>query len=155
VDLNEGVLNIRTAKGGNQYYAALHDTMAELMLRYDHAIQAICPGRIYFFPSPRGSYYSREWVGYTFRGIWQTVSTARATAYELRHNYAVENINQWTGDGLEFFDKLVYLSKSMGHVTLESTKGYFHLAPTMSDIILKLTGESFDEIVPEVPFEES
>ena len=155
VDLDEGVLDIRTAKGNNQYYAALHDTMAELMRRYDHAIQAISPDRTYFFPSPRGSFYSKEWVAYTFKGVWQKVNTTRATAYELRHNYAVENINQWTGDGFEFFDKLVYLSKSMGHVTLESTKGYFHLTPTMSDIILKLTGASFDDIVPEVPYEES
>lgn len=155
VDLDEGVLNIRTAKGRNQYYSALHDSMAELMLRYDHAIRSICPSRTYFFPSPRGSFYSKEWVGYTFRGIWQRISAHRATAYELRHNYAVENINQWTGDGFEFFDKLVYLSKSMGHVTLESTKGYFHLTHTMSDLILSLSEASFNAIVPEVPHEES
>jgi integrase len=125
------------------------------MLRYDRAIEAVYPDRAYFFPSPRGSFYSKEWVAYTFRGIWQEVCTARATAYELRHNYAVENINKWTGDGLESLDKLVYLSKSMGHVTLESTRKYFHLVPTMSEIILRLTGKSFDDIVPEVPYEES
>lgn len=154
VDLDEGVLNIRTAKGQNQYYAALHDSMAELMLKYDHAIRPICPGRDYFFPSPRGSFFSKEWVGYTFRGIWEKVGTHRATAYELRHNYAVENINRWTGDGFGFFDKMVYLSKSMGHVTLESTKGYFHLTPAMPNLILELSGEGFDDIVPGVTYEE-
>lgn len=67
----------------------------------------------------------------------------------------MENINQWIGDGFGFFAKLVYLSKSMGHVNLESTKGYFHLVPAMSKILLQLTGGGFDEIIPEVPDEES
>jgi integrase len=155
VDIENGVLNIRKAKGAYQYYVALHDTMADLMQKYDHAIRILYPNRTYFFPSPRGSFYSKEWVAYTFRGIWLKTGSTRAIAYELRHNYAVENINKWVGEGFEFFDKMVYLSKSMGHVTLESTKGYFHLTPTMSDVILRLSGESFNDIVPEVKYEES
>ena len=72
----------------------------------------------------------------------------------LRHNYAVENINQWIGEGFEFYSKLVYLSKSMGHGSLESTKKYFHLVPAMADILLELTGRDFDDIVPEADYEE-
>jgi len=71
-----------------------------------------------------------------------------------RHNYAVENINQWIGEGFEFYSKLVYLSKSMGHSSLESTKYYFSLVPAMADILLELTGCDFDNIVPEVEYEE-
>lgn len=71
-----------------------------------------------------------------------------------RHNYAVENINQWIGEGFEFFSKLVYLSKSMGHASLESTKYYFNLVPAMADILLELTGHDFDNIVPGVDYEE-
>jgi len=87
--------------------------------------------------------------------IWYEANTAHATAYELRHNYAVENINQWTREGFGFFSKLVYLSKSMGHATLESTKYYYHLAPVISDALYELTGKDFDNIIPEVPNEES
>jgi len=53
VDLAQGVLNIRKSKGYSQHYVALHETMADLLREYDRAVCAICPGRTYFFPSPR------------------------------------------------------------------------------------------------------
>jgi site-specific recombinase XerD len=153
VDIVQGVISARTAKGSNQYYVALHDSMAQLLVSYEKTIRALYPKRIYFFPSARGSHLSKEWVNHNFRLIWKRANTTHATAYELRHNYAVENINRWIGDGFDFFEKFVYLSKSMGHVTLESTKYYFHLVPALSNILLELSGDDFDEIVPEVTHE--
>jgi hypothetical protein len=38
----------------------------------------------------------------------------------------------------------------MGHSVLESTRYYYSLVPAMADIIEKLSGQDFDEIVPEV-----
>ena len=92
VDLEEGILCIRTAKGGNQYYSAMHGTMTELMKTFDRAIRTICPERRFFFQSARGSFFSKEWVVQTFKGIWKKASESNSTAYELRHNYAVTNI---------------------------------------------------------------
>jgi len=155
VDMKEGVLNIRTSKGRAQHYVALHCTMSELLRKYDASIRAIYPSRAYFFPSPRGSHFSNSWVVYNFKQLWSKVSSVCATAYELRHNYATENINQWVGDGLEHFSKIVYLSKSMGHASLNSTSKYFHLVPKMSDILLDLTGDTFERTVPEVCDEKS
>lgn len=154
VDLVQGVLNIRHSKGHSQHFIVLHDTMLGLLRRYNAAIQALHPRREYFFPASKGSSLTNGWVVYNFRKLWHKHNTAHATAYELRHNYAVENINQWIGEGFEFFSKLVYLSKSMGHASLESTKYYFHLVPAMADILLELTGHDFDDIVPEADYEE-
>lgn len=154
VNLIEGVLNIRRSKGASQHYVVLHDTMLDLLTRYNAAIQTLHPGREYFFPGPNGSSLTNQWVVYNFRKLWHKHNTPYATAYELRHNYAVENINQWIGEGFEFFSKLVYLSKSMGHGSLDSTRRYFHLVPAMADILLELTGCDFDSIVPGVDYEE-
>jgi integrase len=154
VNLVHGVLNIRHSKGPSQHYVVLHDTMLDLLTRYNTAIQALHPRRKYFFPSSKGSSLTNGWVAYNFRKLWYKHNTPHATAYELRHNYAVENINQWIGAGFEFFSKLVYLSKSMGHASLESTKYYFNLVPAMADILLELTGHDFDNIVPGVDYEE-
>jgi len=154
VDLVQGVLNIRHSKGHSQHFIVLHDTMLDLLMRYNAAIQALHPGREYFFPASKGSSLTNGWVVYNFRKLWHKHNTPHATAYELRHNYAVENINQWIGEGFEFFSKLVYLSKSMGHASLESTKYYFNLVPAMADILLELTGHDFDNIVPGVDYEE-
>ena len=155
VNLVQGVLNIRHSKGSAQRYVVLHDTMLELLIRYNAAIQVLHPKREYFFPASEGLSLTNGWVVYHFHKLWHQHNTAHATAYELRHNYAVENINQWIGEDFEFFSKLVYLSKSMGHASLESTKYYFSLVPAMADILLELTGRDFDNIVPEVDYEKS
>lgn len=155
VDLEHGVLNIRESKGHDQHYVVLHDSMLELMRRYDEAIGRLFPDRTYFFPRSKDSCHSAKWVQRNFRLVWDAVSDCReAVPYELRHQYATENINSWVELGLSFEEMLVYLSKSMGHGDLGSTKGYYSLTPVLADIIEELSGESFDWIVPEVVADE-
>lgn len=48
VDVGNGILNIRYSKGHDQHYIALHDSMADLMRRYDSAIREWFPSRKYF-----------------------------------------------------------------------------------------------------------
>ena len=68
----------------------------------------------------------------------------------MRHNYAITNINKWTNQGVNFTDNLYYLSKSMGHTTIESTKYYYSLVPAISNIIETQIGTNFDCLIPEV-----
>lgn len=150
VDLCNGILNIRYSKGHNQHFIVLHDTMLELMRKYDAAISKMHPGRTYFFPARTDKCHKRAWVQTNFRELWNKTNTSYATAYELRHHYAIENINRWTGYGIEFHAKFLYLSKSMGHSVAESTRYYYSLVPGFADILTKKTNESFDIIVPEV-----
>lgn len=74
--------------------------------------------------------------------------------YDFRHNYAIRNINKWICTGFEFDDKLLYLSKSMGHRDIESTKYYYSLVPGLADILEDKTNADFEDIVPEVHYEE-
>jgi site-specific recombinase XerD len=155
VDLCHGILNIRYSKGHAQHYVVLHDSMLELLKIYDAAIRKHYPQRIYFFPARRNAFHTRKWVQTNFRELWDKYNSSHATAYELRHHYAIENINQWTDEGFGFDVKLLYLSKSMGHSTLESTKYYYSLVPGMADILQEKTGVDFECIVPEVNYEKS
>jgi integrase len=148
VDLEHGILNIEYTKGLDQHFVVLHDSMLTLMREYDIAIDKFYPNRIYFFPSIMGGFYSRTWVEENFQRMWRESNNSYATAYELRHNYAVENINGWTDDGFEFNDKLLHLSKSMGHSTVEGTKYYYSLVPRLADVLASHVNE--DETIPEV-----
>ncbi|MED4378599.1 tyrosine-type recombinase/integrase [Schinkia azotoformans] len=154
VDLLHGVLNIRYSKGHAQHYVVLHDSMLELMKKYDVAIRKQYPNRTYFFPARGDTFHKRNWVQKNFRELWDKYNHSHATAYEFRHHYAIENINSWTDEGFGFDAKLLYLSKSMGHKTLESTKYYYSLVPGMADILEEKTGLDFENIVPEVDYEE-
>ena len=155
VDLSNGIINIRYSKGHAQHYVVLHDSMLELLKIYDAAIRKQYPYRAYFFPARGNTFHTRKWVQTNFRELWNKYNSSHATAYELRHHYAIENINRWTGEGFGFDAKLLYLSKSMGHSTLESTKYYYSLVPGMADILEEKTGMDFESIVPEVDYEES
>lgn len=150
VKLNDGVINICYSKGHDQHYIVLHDSMATIMKEYDDVVRKMYPDRTYFFPARGDTCHTRKWVQENFRKLWDKNNTTHATAYEFRHNYAIENINRWIGDGMEFHSKLLYLGKSMGHSTLESTKYYYSLVPALAAIIEDKTLENFNGIVPEV-----
>lgn len=68
----------------------------------------------------------------------------------LFQTYAIHNINKWTDTGFDFNDRLLYLSKSMGHRTVEETKRYFSIVPALSEILSEKTGYGMDIIIPEV-----
>jgi len=154
VNLENGVINIRYSKGHNPHFVVLHDTMLHLMKTYDAAISEMVPGRIYFFPTRSNKGFSGCWVSYTFKKLWFENNNAYANAYELRHHYAVENINSWIGQGLGAHMRLLSLSKSMGHRDVESTKYYYSLVPGLSEIIENATGEMFNRIIPNLQDDE-
>ena len=154
VDLVEGVLNIHYSKGHKQHYIVMHDSLLKLMRTYDGEIEKIYPNRTYFFPGRNDSFHTRSWVQKNFRRLWDAVNSSYATAYELRHHYAVENINRWMDKGFEFDDKLLYLSKSMGHTTIESTRYYYSLVPRMSYLLKEHTEKGFNALIPEVDNED-
>jgi len=153
VDLVHGVIDIQKSKGYDQHYVAMHDTMTNLMLKYDLAIAELQPSREYFFQSNKtGVHYSRDWVQDNFRALWNEANGAFASpvAYDLRHHYAIVNINSWVDDGFEFSDKLHYLSKSMGHRSIEATRYYYSIVPRLADTLMDKTEAGFNLIVPEV-----
>jgi len=151
VDLEYGVLNIEYSKGHAQHFVVLHDTVLQVMQEYDKAIDTLYPNRTYFFPFGDNNHHTAFWVQSNFKKMWFQKNSAYAVPYEFRHNYAIENINKWTDDGFGFNDKLFYLSKSMGHSVVESTKYYYSLVPRLADVMSAHTNE--DDMIPEVPHE--
>ena len=150
VDLDDGVISIRDSKGYDQHHVVTHDSMTNLMQRYDVTVDKLIPDRTYFFPSLYDKPHPKGWVVWNFNALWSKVSNANATAYELRHYYATHNINKWAGNDFGVDDKLLYLSKSMGHRSIEETKRYFSIIPALSDILKEKTGDGMDDIIPEV-----
>ncbi len=154
VDLEHGVINIRKSKGYNQHYVVVSDMVKEYLINYDNEISKIYINRTYFFPTVRDSHHTARWVEHSFRTLWSLCSKNYAVAYDFRHNYAIVNINNWVNMGVDFEDKLYYLSKSMGHSSIETTKYYYSLVPKMANIFSNQINDSFSQIVPEVYHDE-
>ena len=150
VDLENGVVSIRRGKGYDQHYVVLHDTMLDLMRTYDGRMNELVPNRMVFFPTPDDRPHPPVWVTYHFRVLWQSCNSSHAIPYELRHNYAIENINGWTYQGFAVHDKLLALSKSMGHRQIESTMAYYSLTPAISDIMACTDNETSKQLMQDV-----
>lgn len=150
VNLENGVVGITVAKGYDQRYVVLHDTLLPLMLQYDCLMEQVCPNRSFFFPGEEDGFVKQKWLDAVFRKLWDNANAVYCRLYDLRHNYAAQNINGWLSVGLSYGPKLIYLSKSMGHRDIESTKYYYSLVPTMADILDEQTGTSFNELIPGV-----
>ena len=112
------------------------------------------PDRTFFFPTSSNGGYPDSWVTRIFKKHWSESNKSRTTAYELRHHYAVENINSWICQGLTTHMRLLSLSKSMGHSNVESTKYYYSLVPGLSEIIENATGDTFNQIIPNLQDDE-
>ncbi len=151
VELEQGILNITESKGHDQHFVALHESIVSILREYDRRMDELVPGRVYFFPSGKDGYRSKEWLRKNFAALWKSSNlSSSAISYDFRHNYATVNINKWIDTGFDFYDKLYYLSKSMGHCSVEHTKYYYSIVPRMSEILIDKCESSFDELVPEV-----
>ncbi|WP_291300810.1 tyrosine-type recombinase/integrase [Desulfosporosinus sp. BICA1-9] len=77
VDLCQGILDIHYSKGHAQYYVVLHDSMIQLLKKYDAAIRKQYPHRAYFFLqgatlSIKGNGY-RQTSGNCGINIWSSI----------------------------------------------------------------------------------
>ena len=152
VDLERGLLSIRRSKGPDQRYVALHPSMTEVLRAYDEAAERLQPGREWFFESRLGGHLSEDWVSGNFEMLWREANGEPdgAIAYQLRHEYARRNVTSWDCDAYDAHDRLLALSASMGHRSVESTLHYFSLAPAISDKILERTGEEMESVIPDL-----
>ena len=150
VDWIEGAININQSKGADQHRVALHKSMLRLLKTYDENMSKVMPNRTCFFPNRNDHFHRPAWAEYHFRIIWKGVSKESASPYDLRSYYAVVNVTRWKGVGFELHDKLLYLSRTMGHRNVSSTYGYFNLSPALADKIKVLTEESFNNLLPKL-----
>lgn len=150
VGLIDGIIEINETKGYDQHRVALHSSLVGLLKRYDECMALIMPCRQMFFPDADDGPHRPHWAEYHFRQIWAKISSEPARPYDLRSHYAVANITSWKGLGYGIHDKLLYLSRTMGHRSLASTYWYFNLSPGLADKIRQCSEESFNSLLPKI-----
>ena len=147
VNLVHGVIDIRRSKGHHEHRVALHPSMQEYLIGYDAFMNSVMPGRKCFFANENDAYYSSIWLDWNFERMWYRFNGGYAVPYSLRHHYAVTNINGWPADSGSFNKRLVYLSRSMGHATIESTMYYYSYTPAMAEGIVTDKEETFRNVI--------
>jgi integrase len=148
VDFETGVLNVKRTKGYFEHRVVLHDTMLTLLKEYDFAADKLLPNRRVLFPNENDEYHKNKRLSDQFFVCWYKYNTPIAFARELRHQYAIENINSWTNEEYDTCNKLVALKNSMGHTKLSRTLYYYSMVPAYGGLIEDRCGESFSKLIP-------
>ncbi len=160
VDLESKKLTIRASKGPKDRIVMLADDVLQLCQKYHDQVSRIFPNRIFFFPTTTTGHYSGQNIMRNFKKIWQragleSCNGTKPHVHDLRHNFALTNLNNWVKAGENFNAKLPYLSRYMGHVALASTDYYLHFVPEFFPVFKAKTRETFDSLIPEADYEEA
>lgn len=151
VDLDAGVLRIVEGKGRNERLVALHESMLAIMRGYDDLMEEWFPGRSYFFPNGVDGHLTSDTLGDWFHKLWSRVSDEPANAYELRHCYCVTCINELVGRGVDGLRDLEWVSKAMGHSSVEVTiQSYYHFVPALAEILQARSDAAVRDVLPGV-----
>ena len=157
VDLQNGQIDIIESKGHRSRRVPLPQDLLELFKTYDVRMWEIYPGRIYFFPTTRSDCYNSTNVSVVFRKIWKAAGLDqgcgnRSRAYDFRHHFALSNLNKWIAAGIDVDSRLPYLSRYMGHSSLQSTDYYLHLVPEFFHTFCEKVRPT-EALLPEVDYD--
>jgi len=153
VDLRNGDLYIRASKRKKDRHIIMSEEMITLCQKYD----SIVGNRKYFFERWDGNKFPTYWMTNQFHICWRNsglVKKGNPRPYDLRHNFATRTLMRWTDEGRDVMAMLPYLSTYMGHTCYSHTLYYVHLLPERLRKSVNIDWVKFDNMYPEVSYEE-
>jgi integrase len=157
VDLRGGHIDVLWSKGNRSRRLPLTGEVLDVLAACDQASGRRFGLRRTFFVSAAGNPVTPASVGTTFNRIWDQAELPRPTGgarprpYDLRHHFAYANLERWMAAGKDVAALLPYLSRYMGHATMDSTYYYVHTSPDFMDAYAHITRER-GSVLPEVGF---
>jgi len=160
VDLINGRITIIHSKGDKDRIIYLAPDLLIMCRKYDSLINKIIPNRKWFFPGKKADEpFCKSSLDYKFGEFWAQTCFAghvdkKPTIHSLRHTFVVEKINEWMRSGKSFQTLAPYLSKYLGHASVDETHYYYHLTYSAFGIIRERDA-AVNLAIPEVcPIEE-
>jgi integrase/recombinase XerD len=154
VDVENGVLQIRDAKGGKDRQLPVSEQVRERLAGY-HATLAGQPGWEWFFPGATpGVPLTLGNVNRNFRRfLWQARIPHRGRGHgprvhDLRHTMAVNNLRSWFARCENVGALLPVLQTYLGHSSIGDTAYYLHLTAQSYPDITARVQQAFGDIVP-------
>jgi integrase len=159
VNLVDGFIDVRWSKGNRSRRLPITGQVVKILADCESASRDVFgKDRKAFFISTAGNPVDPVSVGVIFKRIWdqaglpQSLGGKQPRPYDFRHHFAYANIERWMADGTDVNAMLPYLSRYMGHASLESTYYYIHTSPDFMNSYADIVREG-QGILPEVGFE--
>jgi len=141
VDLEGGILTIRSTKFGKSRLVPLHPTTVCSLAKYakQRDVHVPCPRSPFFFVAERGG---RLLLQYVYRVFWRL---SRETGlrkpadhtgprlHDFRHRFAVQTLLSWYRSGQKIEVLLPVLSTYLGHTCIRDTYWYLSACPELME----------------------
>ena len=157
VDLLSGTLIIRISKNKKDRMVYLPDDLRVLLSQYAELLkEKYNDCSVWFFPAREmDNLMSVGLIDKRFNEAWNATSFASAcpdkpTVHSLRHTFVVKRMNSWMEQNIPLRSMLPYLSKYLGHTSIEDTFYYYHQIDTAFRIVHSKDSRS-STVIPEVP----
>lgn len=154
VDLEQGVLRIREAKGDRERLVPVAESIRIRLLRYTGEVLSSEP-ETPFFPNRQGGCYQPNTFYSMFRHLLFSIGISHGgrgkgpRVHDLRHTFAVHRLNDWYREGADVAAKLPILATYLGHKHMTGTQHYLHLtAEIFPDLMRTIEGATASIIPP-------
>ena len=169
IDISNGVLLIRNAKGNKDRLAPMDKTLTDILQRYCiNFLNRNFTDNTFLFESNFTAIEGKRGYGKPRTDRWaydlfrQTLkeagiellndprSSRDICLYCLRHTFAVNSFRQQDLAGVDNYRSTPFLSIYLGHWDLEGTQDYLHMTAENSEDIIALTTQYSKGLFPEV-----
>jgi integrase len=133
VDWNHALLIIRESKFGKTRLVPLHPTAMAPLRAYDRHRQKLFPLAQFFFVSERGGRLAPSTVQGTFSRLRIGIPFQRRPPrlHDLRHTMASMVLQRWLASRKGAVNRVLILSRYLGHGHVEDTYWYLTALPTL------------------------
>lgn len=153
------MINIDNAKGHKDRRIYLSGEAFTLLRKYDEKMSFMLQDREWFFPSdysPQEKHLSAKTARKHFNRAREKVfdgnSKHKPTVHCLRHAFIIWTLRRWRKEKLDIEKILPYLSKHLGHSSIQETFTYYnHYNQDFEHI--KKDSECFERMIPEVQYD--
>lgn len=157
VDPAGGVVTILDAKGNKDRLVYLPEDMARLCAEYSGMMArtyGLGPGGWFFPGSNIKKPVAPGTASRVFSCFWKKTRFAASadkapTLHSLRHTYVVKRVNLWMGEGLNMDAMMPYLSRHLGHKSVDETYYYYHYVQDSARVVREKDTLA-KKVIPEV-----
>ena len=155
VDLINGEITIFHSKGDKDRVVYLPDDLLRMCQAYIEFINKECPGSPWLFPGKDPmNHYSNAQLDVNFKKFWEKTPYAQKgnkypTIHSLRHTFVVDKMNEWMEKEIDLKSMLPYLSRYLGHSSVNDTLYYYHLVDKAFQNV-RSKDTHFNDLIPEV-----
>lgn len=132
VNLSENTVSIYQGKMRKDRLVYMSSDMSELISDYlEYLFRQIGNEPLWLFPSVDPAKHISGGCAHRFRDFWNMTPSAlncekAPTIHSLRHTYVVMRMNQWMESGYDLRVMMPYLSRQLGHASVDETFYYYH-----------------------------